>query len=147
MKFILLAISIFFATNTYAAVFHKLYIYPDDSNERKVLKEKLAIQNDELAKAYLMLFKTNRKTISDKDEVVYKVGDISKKDISAKIGMSRDQVINNTYWGKPDRSYTDTYKNEKIELWFYDMYGERNQPSSVDGILFFINGRLTHRRY
>lgn len=147
MRFILLAISIFFASNTYAAVFHKLYVYPDDSNEFKVLKEKLAIQRNRLAKAYLMLFKTNRKALSDEDEVVYKVGDISKKDISAKIGMSTEQVLNDTYWGKPDSRHTDTYANDKIELWIYDMYGERNQLSSINGFLFFVNGRLTHRIY
>ncbi len=147
MRFFLLATFLFFATNTYGAVLNHLYVYPDDTNEGKAIKEQLKAAKDKFGELRLRSFKNNRNTYPDKDEVVYRVGDISKKDISAKIGMTTDQVLNKTYWGKPDRSYIDIDGNDKIELWIYDMYGERKQISSVHGLLFFINGRLTNRVY
>ena len=76
--------------------------------------------------------------------MVYRVGDSSKKDVGTKIGMTKDQVINNSYWGKPDNIYTIIDGNDKLELWSYEIHGERNRISKIDGSLFFINGKLTH---
>lgn len=148
MRFILLAISLFFASNTYAAILNDLYIYDDDSYEQRVLKERLKVAKDGLAEQYLKLFKTNRESAYsgyDKDEVVYRVGDVSKKDVGAKIGMTMDQVLNETYWGKPESVYKDTNGNEKMELWIYEIHGERKGVTQRNGWLCFINGKLTHR--
>lgn len=148
MRFILLAISLFFANNTYAAVLNNLYIYHDDSNEIKVLKDELRIVKNESSEQNLIIFKNHRKTRYQryaKDEIVYKVGDTSKEDVGTKIGMSKDQVLNKSYWGKPENIYTATDGNDKIELWTYEIHGERNGALQRDGLLFFINGKLTHR--
>lgn len=147
MRFILLAISLFFAGNTYAAITNNSYIYSDDSSKKRELKERTKIAEDRLSDQYLMLFKNNRKANYDgydKDEVVYRVGDISKKDVGAKIGMSGEQILNRTYWGRPDNTYLDSDANNKLELWTYQIYGERNGVSQKTGLLFFINGKLTH---
>lgn len=148
MKLILLAISLFFASNTYAAILNNLYIYDDDSKEARALKEELKVAKDKLAKQYLRLFKTNGKNVYrgyDKDEIVYKVGDTSRKDVGAKIGMSTDQVLNKTYWGKPEGVYTDIDKNRKFELWTYEIHEERNGVTERAGLLFFIDGKLTYK--
>jgi len=148
MKFILLAISLFVASNGYAAILNGLYIYHDDSDEYRALKEKLKVAENESGETLLRLFKNNRKTAYhgyDKDEeVVYKAGDISKKDVSTKIGMTTDQVLNKTYWGKPENIYTTIDGNDKLELWKYEIHEYRYEVSESEGLLFFINGKLTH---
>lgn len=148
MRFILLAISLLFANTTYAAIVNNFYIYSDDSDKRRADKEEYRIAKDEIAQQQLMAFKKNRKNSYQhfaEDEVVYRVGDSSKKDVGTKIGMTKDQVINNSYWGKPDNIYTIIDGNDKLELWSYEIHGERNRISKIDGSLFFINGKLTHR--
>lgn len=147
MRLILLAVSLFFASNTYAVILNDLYIYPDDSKDYRMLKEELRIAKNQLAEANLNIFKKNRKIGSaryNRDEIVYAVGDTSKKDVGAKIGMTTEQILNKTYWGKPDNRYTVIDKNDKIELWTYERYGERYGASKSTGLLFFINERLTH---
>lgn len=153
MKFILLAVSLFFATNTYAVILNYLYIYPEDGDgilkeDLSIAKEELRIAKNKLGEANLNSFKENRKVGSggyDKDEVVYVVGDTSKKDVGAKIGMTTEQIINKTYWGKPDNRYAVIDRNEKIELWTYYIYGDRKGVSHQrTGHLFFVNGKLTH---
>ena len=58
--------------------------------------------------------------------------------------MSGEQILNRTYWGRPDNTYLDSDANNKLELWTYQIYGERNGVSQKTGLLFFINGKLTH---
>jgi len=148
MRFILLAIFLLFTCNTYAVILNESYIYPEDDKELTALKEKLKISGSELGKSYLKLFKNNRESAYrgyDRDEeAVYRVGDTSKKDIGAKIGMSTDQVLNKSYWGKPDNKYTAIDANDKLELWTYKRYGYRKGTTKRTGLLFFINGKLTH---
>ena len=148
MKFILLVVSLFFASNTYAVIHNNLYIYQDDSSENRELKEKLRIAKSELAEANLGIFKKNRKIgsgVYDKDEVVYAVGDISKKDVGAKIGMTKEQVINKTHWGKPDSIHTIIDRDSILDSWTYEIFGDRNGITQSTGTLYFINGKLTHR--
>lgn len=147
MRFIWLAVALFFASNSYAAISNNSYIYSDDSDELKTLKERVKKSEDELSEQYLRLFKINRAVNYDdydKDEVVYRAGDFSKKDVGAKIGMTREQVLNKSYWGRPENTYVDFDMNDKNELWVYQTYGERNGSSQRMGLLFFINGKLTH---
>ena len=132
------------ASNTYAAIDNEAYIYTGNSEEKRTLKERIRTAENELAEAQLKVFKNNRKVTLrgyDNDEVVYKVNDNSKKDIGAKIGMSKEQVINKTYWGKPDNSNRVIDGKDELELWSYKRYGI---ASSNQGLLFFINGKLTH---
>lgn len=146
MKFILLAVSLFFATNTYAVIINELYVYPEDPMQYAILKDKLRIVKNQTAEVSLTVFKKNRQLgpNSDKDEVVYVVGDTSNKDVGAKIGMTGEQVINKTYWGKPDNRYEVIDRGDKIELWTYFIYGNRKGISQRTGHLYFINGKLTH---
>lgn len=150
MRFILLAVSLFFASNTYAAVINNLYIFHDDSDKRKLGKEEYRKAKIGMAEYALTAFKNDRKINYHsfakfaKNEVVYRAGDINKKDVSAKIGMTKDQVIK-SYWGKPDDIYKTTEGDDKLELWVYEIHGERSGISKMDAKLYFINGKLTHR--
>ena len=51
---------------------------------------------------------------------------------NARIGMTREQVLNHTNWGEPDYINTTTNRGGKLEQWVY----EGNQ------YLYFKNGRL-----
>ena len=144
MKYTLALVILVIASNTYAAIDNESYIYADNSEEKRTLKERIRTAENELAEAQLKVFKNNRKVALrgyDNDEVVYKVNDNSKKDIGAKIGMSKEQVINKTYWGKPDNSNRVIDGKDELELWSYKRYGI---ASANQGLLFFINGKLSH---
>lgn len=152
MRFILLAISLFFASNTYAAIVNNFYIYSDDSDKSKIDKEEYKKHYDDESERKLTEFKNNIKNNRTtnynrfaKGEVVYKVGDISKTDVGVKIGMTKDQVVNKSYWGKPDRVYTTIDGNNKYELWIYEVHGYRNGIYKIDASLYFINGKLAYK--
>ncbi|SNT71050.1 hypothetical protein [Psychrobacter sp. LV10R520-6] len=126
MKFILLAISLLIASNGYAEINDNHYIYINDNDEEKSNKEELATLKNETARLNLKNLQESRKKkplTHDKSEVVFKVGDASKRDVGAKIGMTQNQVLDKTYWGKPDitRAITDEYG--KLDLWSYDYHG------------------------
>ena len=144
MKCTLALVILCIASNTYAAIDNESYIYTGNSEEKITLKERIKTAENELAEAQLKVFKNNRKVALrgyDNDEVVYRVNDASKKDIGAKIGMSMEQVINKSYWGKPDNSNRVIDGRDELELWSYKRYG---MASSSQGLLYFINGKLTH---
>lgn len=61
MRFILLAILLLVASNTYAAINNDLYIYQDDDDEISLLKEELKILKSELAEKNLKIFSRERK--------------------------------------------------------------------------------------
>nr|WP_181716913.1 hypothetical protein [Psychrobacter sp.] len=147
MKLILLAISLFFAGNTYAGIINDLYIYQDDSNEVRVLKEKIGMLKKQQAELNLIAFKSHMSGYQRyaKDEVVYRVGDTSKKDVGAKIGMTKEQVMNKTHWGKPESIHTIIDRGDILDAWTYDIFGDRNGITQSTGSLYFINGKLTHR--
>lgn len=147
MKFILLTIFLCIAGNTYAVINDESYIYSNESDEISLYKEQLKTAKDRTAEARINLFQNHRKVALssfDKSEVVYRVGDITKKDIGAKIGMSKDQVLNKSYWGKPDKINTALDESGKIELWTYEIHGERKITTKTTAFLFFIDGKLTH---
>jgi hypothetical protein len=52
---------------------------------------------------------------------------------SARIGMTKEQVINDTEWGKPEKINATTTVNGTSEQWRY--FG--------GGYLYFVNGKLT----
>lgn len=146
MRFILLAISLLVASNTHAAIDNSLYIYEDDSDEISLLKEELRILKSKLAKQNLETINKRRKNNyqhNPKDEVVYIVGDVSKTDVGAKIGMTKKQVIDETYWGKPDNIYTIIDDDGSVmDSWNYDMFGNRKGATQSTGTLYFLNGKL-----
>ena len=135
MRFILLAAFLLTASNSYAEINKSYYIFTSDSNELKLAKEELKIARDRTRQIGRMNFLNgwrNGRITSSKSETVYKVGDKEKIDIGAKIGMSKEEVLNKTYWGKPDNSSLITDSYGKLESWNYDN----------NGTLFFENDYL-----
>lgn len=135
MRFILIAISFFITINSYAEINRKNYLYTNDSKEEKKYKEELMEARNDMRKIALMNFHKGWRIGSiapSKSEVVYKVGDKEKVDIGAKIGMTKEQILDKTYWGKPDRSNFIIDSYGKLEEWSYDNYGD----------LIFENGNL-----
>ena len=122
------------SSNSYKLT-HKTDAHID--SEITVAKKSLMKARKQLAEQHLKNVQIDREKgirVSDTDEIVYKVGDTSKKDVGAKIGMTTDQVLNETYWGleKPDYVH-------KVD----DKYGELEQRYyNNDGALYFDNGRL-----
>ncbi|MBU5618082.1 hypothetical protein KPY62_13475 [Psychrobacter sp. TAE2020] len=148
MRFIILTISLLVASNTYAAIDNYRYIYQDDGNKISLLKEELRVAKSELAEGNLEIFSREIKNNYQhyaKDEIVYIVGDTSKKDVGAKIGMTKDQVINKTHWGEPDGIHTITDDSDVLDSWTYDIFGDRNGITQSTGTLYFLNGKLIHR--
>lgn len=114
----------------------KANIHIDD--EITVAKKKLMEARKKLAEQHLKNIQIKREkgvSVSNEDEIVYKVGDTSEKDVGAKIGMTKKQVINQTHWGLENPDYI-----HKVD----DRYGELEQWYYQDnGALYFDNGKLS----
>jgi hypothetical protein len=126
MKLILLAATLLIASNSYAEINKNNYVYTNDSDEIINAKEELMIAKNSARKTAIRNFQNgwrSGKLTASKSEVVYKVGDKDKVDIGAKIGMTKEQVLNKTYWGKPDNINFATDNYGKFEEWSYDYYG------------------------
>lgn len=146
MRFILLGLSLFIVSNTYAAMHTDDYIYSYDSKEMATEKKKLYDTENEYGKTVLETLRRNKNMLNDyekSEKAVYKVNDISKKDVSVKIGMSKEQVLSETYWGKPDKTYKNFNKYDRLELWTYDVFGS-SSPSRVMAMLVFRNNILAY---
>lgn len=146
MRLIFLGLSLFIVSNTYAAMNTNNYIYSYDSNEMIAVKKELYNSKSEYGKTVLETLRINKNMLDgyDKSEkTVYKVNDLSKKDVSVKIGMSKEQVLSETYWGKPDRTYKNINKYDRLELWTYDVFGS-SSPSRVMAMLVFRNNILAY---
>lgn len=138
MRFILLALSLLIASNSHAGINESDYIYEDDDQEIISAKEKLKETREIGEKVKFRNAKNIRRkgklsaltTVTN--ENVYRVGDNSKHNVGAKIGMTPQQVLN-TYWGKPDFITKDIDELGSFEQWSYTYYGT----------LFFENEKLT----
>jgi len=78
----------------------------------------LRISGEDLLLAHLGVFQLDRRIgilIPRKDEILLKNG----IDIGAKMGMTKNQVLAKTHWGKPDYINTTTDELGKIEQWIY----------------------------
>lgn len=81
----------------------------------------LRISGEDLLLAHLGVFQLDRRIgalIPRKDEILLKNG----IDIGAKMGMTKNQVLAKTHWGKPDYINTTTDELGKIEQWIYGNY-------------------------
>lgn len=143
MRLILLAVFLFIVSNTYAAFDADSYIYSDDSNEMIIMKIRLQDSHDKYAQSVLKTLRKNKNMLDsyDKSEVVYKIDDISKKDVGAKIGMNKEQVVNKTYWGEPDTIHKNINEYDSLELWTYWVSGT---SQTVRAMLVFRNDKLTY---
>jgi hypothetical protein len=139
MRIILLAVSLLTASISYAEINKDDYIYNDDSQETISAKEDLKEAQDKSERLKFKIAKDfrNKGTLastlaSTSSEVVYKVGDSSKRNIGARNGMTPAQVLNETYWGQPDNIIKGSDENGSFEQWSYRYYGT----------LHFDNGKL-----
>lgn len=100
--------------------------------DKKAMYEALRrIAGDDLLVAHLGIFKLDRRMgilVPRKDEILLKNG----IDIGAKMGMTKNQVLAKTHWGKPDYINTTTDELGKIEQWIYGS----NLKGSVRYLLF-----------
>lgn len=138
MRFILLALSLLIISNSHAEIDGSNYIYESDDKETISVKEDLNEAREKVERANLKAIQNYRKkgksmsALSDfTNEIVYKVGDASKNNIGAKIGMTPDQVLK-TYWRQPDMITKDSDELGSLEQWNYQNYGT----------LIFDNGKL-----
>lgn len=137
MRFILLALSLLIASNSHAGINESDYIYEDDDQEMISAKEQLKKSKEIGEKLKFRNVQNIRRkgklsaltTVTN--ENVYRVGDTSKHNVGAKIGMTPEQVLN-TYWGEPDFITKGIDDLGSLEQWSYTYYGT----------LFFDNGKL-----
>lgn len=104
------------------------------NNKRAMLAAETRRLEEQYATSTLQIFKINRRMNSlalGDSETVFRNG--SKVDVGAKMGMSTNQVLTKTYWGKPDYVNTTTDELGKLEQWVY-----RNQVK----YLIFDNDKL-----
>lgn len=94
------------------------------NDKRAMLAAELQKINAELATTYLQIFQTNRRMkkilVPEKSETVFRNG--SNIDIGAKMGMSPNQVLTKTHWGKPQYTNVTTDEIGKLEQWIYGDY-------------------------
>ena len=87
--------------------------------ETRVLIEKIEKHNLKL------LTESRRKgTLTpDESQIILESDMNGIVDVGAKIGMTHNQVLKNTYWGKADRTHTITDQYGKLDYWSYERYG------------------------
>lgn len=92
--------------------------YGDD--KRAMLAAELRRVKDRYATTYLQTYQTNRrmkKLTPSKSETVFRNG--NNIDVGAKIGMTPNQVLTKTHWGKPQYTNVTTDEMGKLEQWIY----------------------------
>lgn len=100
-------------------------VYVPDKIEKYYGKDKkamyeamLRISGERLLLAHLGGFQLDRRIgthIPERDEILLKNG----IDTGAKMGMTKNQVLAKTHWGKPDYINTITDEIGKMEQWIY----------------------------
>lgn len=87
--------------------------------EKRVLIEKIEKHN-------LKMYTESRKrgTLTpNESQIILEDSKNGLVDVGAKIGMTHNQVLKNTYWGKADRTHTITDEYGKLDYWSYERYG------------------------
>lgn len=94
--------------------------------EMQALKDDLKIAKGKLAEQNLKNTQKERKrkkgvlTASDSEEIFTLPMDYRDSvDIGAKIGMTKEQVLNKTHWGKPEHIHEVIDEYGKLESWAY----------------------------
>lgn len=94
--------------------------------EMQALKDDLKIAEGELAEENLKAYQNKRKrqkgvlTPSDSEELFTLPMDYRDSiDVGAKIGMTKEQVLKKTYWGKPEHVHEVIDEYGKLESWAY----------------------------
>lgn len=93
------------------------------NDKRAMVAAQLQRTQANYATTYLQLYQTNRRMkalVPEKSETVFRNG--SKIDIGAKMGMTPNQVLTKTHWGKPQYTNVTTDELGKLEQWIYGDY-------------------------
>lgn len=93
------------------------------NDKRSMVAAQLQRTRASYATTYLQIYQTNRRMkalIPEKSETVFRNG--GNIDIGAKIGMTPNQVLTKTHWGKPKYTNVTTDEMGKLEQWIYGDY-------------------------
>lgn len=105
---------------------HKERLMADGAEDIRLIKEEIRLVKYKIEKHNLKMYTEWRKNgtlTPDKSQIILHVGNNGIVDTGAKIGMSHDQVLKNTYWGKADTTHTITDEYGKLDYWSYERYG------------------------
>lgn len=93
------------------------------NDKRAMINAQLLRSQASYATSYLQIYQTNRRMkslVTEKSETVFRNG--NNVDVGAKIGMTPNQVLTKTHWGKPQYTNVTTDELGKLEQWIYDDY-------------------------
>ncbi len=93
------------------------------NDKRAMLAAQIQRSSARGATAYLQVYQTNRRMkglVPDKSETVFRNG--NNIDVGAKMGMTPNQVLTKTHWGKPEYTNVTTDELGKLEQWIYGDY-------------------------
>lgn len=93
------------------------------NDKRAMLAAQLLRTQASYATTYLQVYQTNRRMkalVPEKSETVFRNG--NNIDVGAKIGMTPNQVLTKTHWGKPQYTNVTTDELGKLEQWIYGDY-------------------------
>ena len=93
------------------------------NDKRAMVSAQLRRSQANYATTYLQLYQTNRRMKAlapEKSETVFRNG--NNIDVGAKIGMTPNQVLTKTHWGKPEYTNVTTDELVKLEQWIYGDY-------------------------
>lgn len=93
------------------------------NDKRAMINAQLLRSQASYATSYLQIYQTNRRMkslVPEKSETVFRNG--NNIDVGAKIGMTPNQVLTKTHWGKPQYTNVTTDEMGKLEQWIYGDY-------------------------
>lgn len=93
------------------------------NDKRAMINAQLLRSQASYATSYLQIYQTNRRMkslVTEKSETVFRNG--NNVDVGAKIGMTPNQVLTKTHWGKPKYTNVITDEMGKLEQWIYGDY-------------------------
>lgn len=93
------------------------------NDKRAMLAAQLLRTQASYATTYLQVYQTNRRMkalVPERSETVFRNG--NNIDVGAKIGMTPNQVLTKTHWGKPQYTNVTTDELGKLEQWIYGDY-------------------------
>ena len=105
---------------------HRKKLMTEMAEERRLVEEETRVLIERIEKHNLKMYAESRKkgTLNpDESQIILESDMNGIVDVGAKIGMTPNQVLKNTYWGKADRTHTITDEYGKLDYWSYERYG------------------------
>lgn len=98
----------------------------DIVEDLRLAEEETRVLIEKIEKHNLKMYTESRKrgTLTpNESQIILEDSKNGLVDVGAKIGMTHNQVLKNTYWGKADRTHTITDEYGKLDYWSYERYG------------------------